>query len=361
MAAPGPNLAPAGADNAILLYAQDDQNDVLTTNLDFSDMEYTGAGSTSPSHIRSQLTVECQNSILNCLGMFDENGNFYLMSAPMTLSLSVVGIQNHPDDGKFVGIYGDLLNGSYYDYFIPAGAFAPIANTINCLSADLVQAAAANAPAGGPIFTVGPHQDTDAGVTPTNTRKLFKVPFFLIQHFHALPENADVGLAFWKDIYPMIVQKNLVAECKAIIDFFCVLVTLAAPGASSLVYLAMDHAPTPVGRNPAVVNYRARLLQRNFPAIFVNQATLSQNQHMSAMAASQDEANRIARSSLQFQKDQAAKKKQDKLKRPSAEPRGQKTCLKSSECPHLTTFPWLSRRWWKQRQVSHVMKSSSAG
>jgi len=339
MAAPGPNLAPAGADNAILLYTQDDSNDVLTTNLDHSDMEYTGAGSTSPSNIRSQMTVECQNSILNCLGMFDENGNFYLMSAPMTLSLSVVGIQNHPDDGKFVGIYGDLLNGSYYDYFIPAGAFAPIANTINCLSADLVHAAAANAPAGGPLFTVGPHQDTDAGVTPTNTRKLFKAPFFLIQHFHALPADADVGLAFWKDMYPMIVQKNLVAECKAIIDFFRVVVTLAAPGASPLVYLAMDHAPTPVGRNPAVVNYRARLLQRNFSAIFVNQATLSHNQHMSAMAASQDEANRIARRSLQFQKDQAAKKTQEKIKKALGGATGADNLLKVLGVPTLDDLP----------------------
>lgn len=328
MAAPGPNPVPAGADNAILLYSQDDANDVLGANLSLTDMEFTGAGSTTPANIRDQLTNEYQNSILNSLGMFGENGSFYLMSAPMKLSLSVVGVHNHADDGKFVGVLGDLLNGTYYDYFIPGGAFAPIANTINCMSADLIQGAAANAPVGGARFTVGPHQDADAGVTPTNTRKLFKIPFFLIQHFQALPEDADVGLAFWKDMYPMIVQKNLVNECKAIIDFFRVLVTLSAPGAEPMVYLASDHTPTPVGRNPAVVKYRARSLQRNFGRIFVNQATLSQNQHMSAMASSQDEANRIARQSLQFQMDQAAKKKEEKITKALGGVTGADTLLK---------------------------------
>lgn len=314
MAAPGPNIAPAGANNAILRYTQDEANDVLSRNMNFSDMEYNGAGSTIPSLIRGQLTDECQNGIFNCVGMLDENGNLYLMSVPMRLSLSVVGIRNHADDGKLVGISGDLLNGSYYDYFIPTGAFAPLANTINCLSADLIQVQAAAAAVGGPRFTVGPHQDADAGVTPINTRKLFKIPFFLIQHFLALPEDADVGLSFWKDLYPMIVQKNLVVECKAIIDYFRVLVTLDALGSnSSLVYLAMADAPTPIGRIPAVVNYRATLLQRIFPDIFVDQATLSQNQHLSAMAASQDVANQIARDSLQFQQKQAAKKKHEKI------------------------------------------------
>ena len=316
MAAPGPNIAPAGANQSILLYAQDEANDLLGDNISLTNLEYTGQGSTAPANLRTNWTSEAHNGILNCLGTRDEAGNLYLLSAPTTLALSILGVRNHPDEGKLVGILGDLLNGVYYDYYIPSAAFNRIANTINCLSGDQLCTDATAFAAGGGRFTSGPHQDTDAGVTPTNTRKLFMVPFFLIQHFMALPPDADVGLAFFKDMYPLIVAKGLVTACKSLIDYMRVLVTLDAVGSTtSLVDLTSAEIPTPIGRNPEVVEYRKAFLQRTYPNIFVNQAAQIQNQGFTSMAAQQDAANQIARDNLQFQKDQATKRTHDKLKK----------------------------------------------
>eukprot|EP00985_Skeletonema_marinoi_P006715 scaffold2916_cov135-Skeletonema_marinoi.AAC.1 len=86
--------------------------------------------------------------------------------------------------------------------------FQPIANTILCLAADDIHAQALQHN-GQVRFTVGPHQAGDAGVTLTHSRKIFKIPFTLLQQFMAIPDDADVTLYFWVTIFPLIQAENM--------------------------------------------------------------------------------------------------------------------------------------------------------
>ena len=69
MAAPGTNLAPAGANQSILSYSQDEDHDILKNNINIANLEYVGQGSTSPAELKDNWTNEGHNGILNCVGI----------------------------------------------------------------------------------------------------------------------------------------------------------------------------------------------------------------------------------------------------------------------------------------------------
>eukprot|EP00985_Skeletonema_marinoi_P018696 scaffold10496_cov71-Skeletonema_marinoi.AAC.1 len=102
-----PNIAPAGtSSNPILDYVQNNNNDILGNNLTLRSLEIdaTGAQTTvQPATLRDEFTQEFLNSIMNGLGMLDDQGRMSIFFAPTTVTLSVIGLRNHPDEGKFIG------------------------------------------------------------------------------------------------------------------------------------------------------------------------------------------------------------------------------------------------------------------
>lgn len=315
-----PNIAPAGtSSNPILDYVQNNDNDILGNNLTLRSLEVDATGAQTavqPATLRDEFTQEFLNSIMNGLGMLDDQGRLSIFFAPTTVTLSVIGLRNHPDEGKFIGFLGDLLNGVHFDYFIKTQnpcPFQPIANTILCLAADDIHAQALQHN-GQVRFTVGPHQAGDAGVTLTHSRKIFKIPFTLLQQFMAIPDDADVTLYFWVTIFPLIQAENMETEMKSLIDYFRVAATLdTAASTSSLVWNNAAAMPTPIGRNADVIERRTSQLKRSFPTIFVDRAAASQVQQMGAMAAAQDRHNAVAQEQLNFMKNQKAAEKLSKI------------------------------------------------
>ena len=317
-----PHVAPAGASGSpILTFVQDSDNDLLghnATTLALLEVDPANLQASQPGPICDGLNQEFHNGVFNGLGMLGDNGRLALIFAPMVATPSALGQLNHPDEGKFVGILGDLYQGNHHDYHIKTQnpcPFEQIPNTVPCLSADLIHNAA-HAHTGANLFTVGPHQHTDVGVTPTHTRKIFKIPFFLLQHFIAIPDDADVAHYFWSTIFPLIQAEGREVELKSLIDYFRVAATLeAADSSRRSVWNTEDNMPTPIGRNVSLMQYRGAALRRNFPSVFVDIAAASLNQQMGAMAAAQDEANRIARDQLEFHKEQKASGELEKIHR----------------------------------------------
>ena len=230
------NVAPPGASsNPILTFVQDSGNDLLghtVTTLPTLEVDPANPQASQPAPIREVLNNEFNAGVLNGIGMLGPSGRLELMFAPTTVRPSILGQLNHPDEGKFVAILGDLYQGNHHDYYIKTQnpcPFERISNNVSCLAADAIHAAAL-AHTGANLFTSGPHDIADPGVTATATRKIFKIPFFLLQHFLAIPDGADVALYFWRTIFPLILAEGREVELKSLVDFFRVAATLDVAG-----------------------------------------------------------------------------------------------------------------------------------
>ncbi len=166
-----PHVAPVGARSSspILTFVQDSGNDLLghtTTTLTSLEVDPANLQTSQPAPI-CMLNNEFQDGAFNGIGMLGNNGRLALMFAPMIVRPSILGQLNHPDKGKFVGILGDLYQGSHHSYYIKMQnpcPFERISNAVPCLSAALIHTAAQTHTGANLLFTVGPHDLTDAGV-----------------------------------------------------------------------------------------------------------------------------------------------------------------------------------------------------
>ncbi len=314
-------VAPPGASsNPILTFVQDSGNDLLghtITTLSTLEVDPANPQASQPAPICETLNNEFNASVFNGIGMLGSNGHLALMFAPMVVKPSIFGQHNHPDEGKFVAILGDLYQGNHHDYYVKTQNPCPFErisnNVLPCLAADAIHAAA-QAHTGANLFAVGPHATADPGVTATATRKIFKIPFFLLQHFLAIPNGVDVALYFWRTIFPLMLGREV--ELNALIDFFRVATTLEAAGNTRrVVWNTEDNMPAPIGRNITIMQIRNAALKRNFSSVFANATAAAQTHQMGAMAAAQDESNRIALASLEFHKEQKATAKMDKIRK----------------------------------------------
>ncbi len=86
-----------------------------------------------------------------------------------------------------------------------------------------------------------------------------------------------------------------------------------------------ENMPSPIRRNVSLIQYRDAALRRNFPSTFVDVAAAAQTQQMGAMAAAQDEANKISRAQLEFHKKQKVAGKLERVRRVCED--GQQTSL----------------------------------
>ena len=86
---------------------------------------------------------------------------------------------------------------------------------------------------------------------------------------------------------------------------------------------------------------RTAALNRNFPSLFSNATAAAQTHQMGALAAAQDESNRIALASLDFQKKQKAAAKMEKVRKILGSDQ-QTYLLNALEKPTLGDLPkWL--------------------
>ncbi len=127
---------------------QDSGNDLLghtITTLATLEVDPANPQASQPAPIRETLNNEFNAGVFNGIGMLGSNGRLALMFAPMVVKPSILGQHNHPDEGKFVAILGDLYQGNHHDYYVKTQnpcPFERISNNVSCLAADAIHAAA---------------------------------------------------------------------------------------------------------------------------------------------------------------------------------------------------------------------------
>ena len=168
----------------------------------------------------------------------------------------------NPDlNGKYFAFEGELVNNTGHTVEIDQAVFNLINNqhavpTIN----DITAAIAADPD----LQMMGPYTAADAHTEAVKTRRIVPVPHFIGGLFLVHPDGISAR-QFWEDIYPVIEGAGKVAECKALLQFFQLMITSSGgAGQPSILEAAR---PVPPARNVTLIQRQHELLLHHFPML----------------------------------------------------------------------------------------------
>lgn len=168
----------------------------------------------------------------------------------------------NPDlNGKYFAFEGELVNNIGHTVEIDQDVFNLLTNqhavpTIN----DIITAIAADPN----LRMMGPYTPADAHTEAVKTRRVVPVPHFIGGLFLAHPDGISAR-QFWEQVYPVIEGAGKVADCKALLQFFQLMMTSSgAPGQPSVLDTTR---PSPPARNVTLIERQHELILHHFPML----------------------------------------------------------------------------------------------
>ena len=105
---------------------------------------------------------------------------------------------------------------------------------------------------------MGPYTAQDAHTEAVKTRKVIAIPHFIGGLFLSQPEGVTARF-FWESIYPVIEGAGKQTECKALLQFFQLMITSSGvQGNPSALECAR---PMPPARNETLINRQVGIYQ----------------------------------------------------------------------------------------------------
>jgi hypothetical protein len=168
----------------------------------------------------------------------------------------------NPDlNGKYFAFEGELVNNTGHTVEINLDVFNLLTNqhavpTIN----DIITAIAADPN----LQMMGPYTPGDTHTEAVKTRCVVPVPHFIGGLFLAHPDGISAR-QFWEQVYPVIEGAGKVADCKALLQFFQLMMTSSgAPGQPSVLDTTR---PSPPARNVTLIERQHELILHHFPML----------------------------------------------------------------------------------------------
>ena len=180
---------------------------------------------------------------------------------------------------KFFALEGELIGNQGHVVEIPGGVFDLLQNVVAVPTPAMIETAYA---ADENATQLGPYDANDAGVDLVKTRRAVPIPHFLAGVWVAELDGIDAP-TFWRRCYPIIVAAGKEAECKALLEFFQVAVTIPPNGVDGDDSLVDTARPAPPPRSPALVARVQELLEHHFVQLRRDAAAHQTNQIATAL------------------------------------------------------------------------------
>lgn len=172
-------------------------------------------------------------------------------------------IGTNPDlNNKFFAFEGELVANSGHTVELDTSLFSLFNNQVAVPTVNFITTAIANDP---DLQMLGPYNTADAHTEPVKTRKIVPVPHAIAGLWLPFPDGITARY-FWETIYPAIVGAGLVDECKALLQFFQIMITKSGGNPGDLSPLDVNR-PTPPARNVHLINRQLEILRFHFPQL----------------------------------------------------------------------------------------------
>ena len=181
------------------------------------------------------------------------------------------GLTNHNPAlaNKYFALEGELVGDQGHTVEFDRGVFDLLNAQVAVPTVASVQAAYA---ADATATQMGPYTAADAGTEIVKTRRIVPIPHFLVGPWLAEMDGID-GPQFWRVYYPLIIAAGKENECKAIIQFFQVQITVPPNGAVGDPSPVDTTRPSPPSRNPTLLGRVQTLLEYHFVQLRRDAAT----------------------------------------------------------------------------------------
>jgi hypothetical protein len=174
--------------------------------------------------------------------------------------------------GKYFALDGELIGNQGTLVELPESLFNLPNNAVAVPDVQTITTAIAGDAA---LERMGPYAGGDPNTEGVKTRKLVPVPHFICQAWLALGDEGITPRQFFTAMYPLIVNEGKEAECKALIQYAQVAITIPHNNAAGS---AIDVARlTPPPRNIHLIQRLQRILQDTFPQLRPDAAVASNN------------------------------------------------------------------------------------
>lgn len=216
---------------------------------------------------------------------------------------------NNPDlANHYYALEGELIGNNGYVVELPGNVFHLLTNQVYVPTVATIQAAYA-ADANATQF--GPYTPQDQGTEIVKTRKIVPIPHFVVGFWLSQPDGIDAP-TFWRTVYPTIVTAGKVNECKALLQYFQVAVTIPPNGAAGDPSLLDVTRPAPPPRNAALLLRVQEILEHHFVQLRRDAASQQTNQIATAVGALAHQ-NRLQYEEAKREKDQARQTTVEKM------------------------------------------------
>jgi hypothetical protein len=167
---------------------------------------------------------------------------------------------NNPSlNNRFFAFEGELINNTGYTVELDLGIFNLLNNQQAVPTVNAITTAIAADPT---LQMMGPYTAQDAHTEAVKTRKVIAIPHFIGGLFLSQPEGVTARF-FWESIYPVIEGAGKQTECKALLQFFQLMITSSGvQGNPSALECAR---PMPPARNETLINRQVGIIHHFFP------------------------------------------------------------------------------------------------
>ena len=167
---------------------------------------------------------------------------------------------NNPSlNNRFFAFEGELINNTGHTVELDAGVFNLLNNQQAAPTVNAITTAIAADPT---LQMMGPYSAQDAHTEAVKTRKVIAIPHFIGGLFLSQPDGVTARF-FWESIYPVIEGAGKQTECKALLQFFQLMIT-SSGGQGNLSVLECTR-PTPPARNENLINRQVSIIHHFFP------------------------------------------------------------------------------------------------
>lgn len=211
-------------------------------------------------------------------------------------------ISHNPDlNNKYFAFEGELVNNTGHTVEIDQAVFNLLPNQQAVPSINDITTAIAADPN---LQMLGPYTATDAHTEVVKTRRIIPVPHFIGGLFLTEPDGISAR-HFWERIYPAIEGAGKVVECKALIQFFQVMITSSGGAGQPSV---LDCArPAPPARNVNLMKRQHEIILHHFPALRPD-AMVQQTNHIATEIGQLAHQQRIQYEEAKLEKEKAKNK-----------------------------------------------------
>ena len=188
------------------------------------------------------------------------NGKSRLYICPHRWDEGLIG--TNPDlNNKFFAFEGELVANSGHTVEIDTSVFNLFNNQLAVPTVNHITSSIASDPN---LEMLGPYTANDAHTEPVKTRRIVPIPHFLAGLWMPFSEGITAKY-FWETVYPAIQAAGFEADCKALIQFFQIMITRAG-NQGNLSALEVTR-PTPPARNIHLINRQLEILHHHFPQL----------------------------------------------------------------------------------------------